>query len=97
MHRSLAEAAGVPVPALRALEAGEPSPCGRTADLALAHTLVKELIRDHRVGEQTYSDALARWGEPMLVELLTLVGYFVMVSWLMNVARTPGPTPKEAR
>jgi 4-carboxymuconolactone decarboxylase len=23
------------------------------------------------------------------VELTTLVGYFVLVSWLMNVARTP--------
>ena len=35
---------------------------------------------------------LARlWGEPTMVELLTLVGYFAMVCWLMNVARTPGP------
>jgi 4-carboxymuconolactone decarboxylase len=25
------------------------------------------------------------------VELLTLVGYFAMICWLMNVARTPGP------
>jgi 4-carboxymuconolactone decarboxylase len=97
MHRPLAQAAGVPGPALRALEAGEPSPSGLAADLALARTVVRELVCQHRVSEQTYSDALARWSEPMVVELLTLVGYFSMVSWLMNVARTPGPAPAESR
>jgi 4-carboxymuconolactone decarboxylase len=95
MHRPLAEAAGVPGAALRALEAGEPAPAGLAADLTLARTVVKELVRDHRVSEQTYSQALARWGEATLVELLTLVGYFSMVSWLMNVARTPGPARRE--
>ena len=29
--------------------------------------------------------------EARLVELLTLAGYFAMVCWVMNVARTPGP------
>jgi 4-carboxymuconolactone decarboxylase len=87
----------VPSPALRGLQAGEPSPPGLTADLTLARMVVKELLRDHRVGEQTYLDALARWGEPTLVELLTLVGYFTMVSWLMNVARTPGAAQREGR
>jgi protein-S-isoprenylcysteine O-methyltransferase Ste14 len=27
----------------------------------------------------------------VFVELTALVGYFVMVCWVMNVARTPGP------
>ena len=97
MHRPLAEAAGVPGEALRALEAGEPSPPGLAPGLAQARTLVQELVRDHRLTEQAYSEALARWGEPALVELLTLVGYFCMVSWLMNVARTPGPATREHR
>jgi 4-carboxymuconolactone decarboxylase len=97
MHRPLARAAGVPEAALRALEAGEPAPPALAADLALARTVAEDLLRQHRVGEQAYSDALARWGEPALVELLTLVGYFAMVSWLMNVARTPGPAPTEGQ
>jgi 4-carboxymuconolactone decarboxylase len=97
MHRPLAQAAGVPVTALRALETGALSPSGLACDLALARTVVEELLRQHRLSEQTYSDALARWREPLLVELLTLVGYFSMVSWLMNVARTPGPAPAESR
>jgi 4-carboxymuconolactone decarboxylase len=32
------------------------------------------------------------FGEAGVVELSTLIGYFVMVSWIMNVARTP-PQP----
>ena len=33
--------------------------------------------------------ALAAFDEQGVVELTTLVGYFVMVSWLMNAAHTP--------
>jgi 4-carboxymuconolactone decarboxylase len=32
---------------------------------------------------------LQRFGEQGVVELTALIGYFVMVSWLMNVAHTP--------
>jgi 4-carboxymuconolactone decarboxylase len=91
MHLPLAAAAGVPTAALAALETGEPPPDGLGSDLALARIVARELIRQHRLSDQTYSDALKQWGEPTIVELLTLVGYFVMVCWLMNVARTPGP------
>ena len=91
MHLPLAAAAGVPTAALAALDAGQPSPDDLRADLALARTVARELIGQHRLSDETYSDALKQWGEPTMVELLTLVGYFAMVCWLMNVARTPGP------
>jgi 4-carboxymuconolactone decarboxylase len=91
MHLPLAAAAGVPAAALAALGAGEPSPDDLRPDLALARAVARELIGQHRLGDGTYSAALERWGEPTVVELLTLVGYFAMVCWLMNVARTPGP------
>ena len=91
MHLPLASAAGVPASALAALAAGEPSPLDLRADLTLARTVARDLIRQHRLSEETYSEALQQWGEPVLVELLSLIGYFAMVCWLMNVARTPGP------
>jgi 4-carboxymuconolactone decarboxylase len=91
MHLPLAAAAGVPTAALATLDAGEPSPDDLRADLALARTVARQLIGQHRLSDHTYSDALEQWGEPTMVELLTLVGYFAMVCWLMNVARTPGP------
>lgn len=94
MHRPLAEAAGVPVAALVALDAGRPSPPELPPGLALARSVVGELLRDHRLGDASYAEGMRQWGEATLVELLTLVGYFTMVCWLMNVARTPGPAPR---
>ena len=91
MHLPLAAAAGVPTAALAALETGEPSPDDLRSDLALARSVAHELIGQHRLSDETYSDGLRQWGEPTMVELLTLVGYFAMICWLMNVARTPGP------
>jgi 4-carboxymuconolactone decarboxylase len=91
MHLPLAAAAGVPIAALAILETGEPSPDDLRRDLALARTIAHELIGQHRLSDETYSDGLQEWGEPTMVELLTLVGYFAMICWLMNVARTPGP------
>lgn len=92
MHHPLAEAAGVPASALAALDAGEPSPPELRTDLGLARKVAGELISLHRLRDETWTDALEVLGEPALVELITLVGYFAMVCWLMNVARTPGPT-----
>ena len=89
-HLPLAAAAGVPKAALATLETGEPSPGDLRRDLALARAVVHELVGQHRLSEETYSDA-QQWGEPAVVELLVLVGYFAMICWLMNVARTPGP------
>ena len=91
MHLPLAAAAGVPAAALAALDAGQPSPSDLRADLAFARTVISELIGQHRLSDQTYMDAVKQWDEPTLVELVTLVGYFAMVCWLMNVAHTPGP------
>jgi 4-carboxymuconolactone decarboxylase len=91
MHLPLAAAAGVPASALAALDAGLPSPAELRADLALARTVASEIVVHHRLGEATWTAALELWGEPALVELVTLTGYFAMVCWLMNVARTPGP------
>ena len=92
MHLPLAAAAGVPAAALAALDAGEPSPSDLRADLVLARTVASELLSRHRLSEEIWNEGRRVWGESMLVEVLTLVGYFAMVCWLMNVARTPGPT-----
>ena len=92
MHLPLAAAAGVPAAALAALDAGEPSPSDLRADLVLARTVASELLSRHRLSEEPWNDGRRVGGESMLVEVLTLVGYFAMVCWLMNVARTPGPT-----
>ena len=91
MHLPLAQAAGVPAPALAALAAGEALPSDLRVDLMIARDLTHEIVTADRITDATYASALHQWGEAGLVELITLVGYFTMVCWLMNVARTTGP------
>ena len=88
-----ARAAGAARPAwpqatIEALRVGA-RPKGLPADEEAALDFAVELLNTHGASEPTYLAAVARFGEQGVVELTTLVGYFVMVSWLMNVAHTP--------
>lgn len=88
MHAPLALKAGVAQAVLDAVAAGK-YPHGTAADEAAAVDLVTELLAHHGVCDASYAAALEIFGEQGLVELTTLVGYFAMVCWVMNVARTP--------
>jgi 4-carboxymuconolactone decarboxylase len=89
MHAPLAVKAGVAAATIAALRAGaRPRQLPRDEEVALDFT--SELLHSHGTSDATYAEALQAFGEQGVVELATLVGYFAMVSWLMNVARTPG-------
>ena len=88
MHAPLAIKAGVAADAIEALRQGA-RPRTLAPDEQDTVDFAHELVATHGVSDLTYGSALARWGERGIVELTALVGYFVMVSWLMNVARTP--------
>ena len=89
LHAHAAVKAGVSAEAIEALRLGRrAAPLAEDEQLALDFTL--ELLRHHGVSEPTYAAAEARLGKQLVVELSTLVGYFVMVCWVMNVAHTPG-------
>lgn len=88
MHQPLALAAGVPAAALEALRTGH-QPTGLTGALQVTWDFSHQLVDRHGVDDAAYAAALGAFGEAGVVELGTLVGYFVMVSWVMNLARTP--------
>lgn len=90
MHAPLAVKAGVAQAAIDALGAGA-RPKGLPPDEEAALDFAAELLQHHGASEPAYAAALGAFGEQGVVELATLLGYFVMVSWLMNVAHTPGP------
>jgi hypothetical protein len=90
MHAPLAVKAGVSPQAIEALRQGV-RPRRLAPDEEDALDFAQELLNRHGISDPTYQSALVRWGERGVVELTTLLGYFVMVSWLMNVARTPAP------
>ena len=87
---SLAVKAGIPDDAIAALAAGR-RPRGLDAGAAVAAEFAFELMARQGVGDVTYAEAVACFGEAGTVELTALIGYFTMVCWVMNVARTPGP------
>jgi 4-carboxymuconolactone decarboxylase len=64
-------------------------PQGMAQDEALVHDFCSELLHTGGVAEETYRAALERLGERALIDLVGLVGYFISVSLVMNVAHTP--------
>jgi 4-carboxymuconolactone decarboxylase len=81
-HRGLAIRAGVDEAAVDRLGAGEDP--GFEGDEAAAQAVATEILRDHRVSEATYADAEARFGSQGMVELLTTIGYYCLISTLLN-------------
>lgn len=88
MHAPLAQAAGVSPAAMEAIRTGH-APAGLSAELQTAYDFCIELLGSNEVADPLYHQASEAFGEAGVVELSTLIGYFAMVSWLMNVARTP--------
>ena len=89
-HAPLAIKAGVAPDAIDALAAGCRPRC-LPPDEECAVDFARELMQRHGVSDASYAEARSCFGEPGTVELTALIGYFTMVCWIMNVARTPGP------
>lgn len=60
-------------------------------DEAALYDLCTELQRNHSVSNATYARALAKFGEPGIVEATSMAGYYTMLAMVMNTARTPLP------
>jgi 4-carboxymuconolactone decarboxylase len=89
-HAPLAIKAGVKEETIYSLGSGR-RPRELPGDQACAVDFASELMLRNGVSDATYAEAVAHFGEPGTVELTALIGYFTMVCWVMNVARTPGP------
>jgi 4-carboxymuconolactone decarboxylase len=88
MHYPLAIEAGLAKETADALAHGA-RPGAMREDEATVYDFCSELLHVHGVAEETYQKAAARLGERGIVDLVGLVGYFIMVSLVMNVAHTP--------
>ena len=88
MHAPLAVKAGVSEATLEALRVGARAKA-LPADEEIALDFAAELLNTHGVSEPAYAAAATQFGEQGVVELTSLLGYFVMVCWLMNVGHTP--------
>ena len=82
---SVPAAERLPLMAQEAMSAAQRDAADETAAL----DFTSELLRQHGSSDATYAEAVQTFGEQGVVELTSLVGYFVMVCRVMNVARTP--------
>jgi 4-carboxymuconolactone decarboxylase len=64
-------------------------------DEAIVYDFVNELLRNRSVSDTTYARAVKQFGEESVVDLTGVVGYYVMIAMLMNVARTAPPKQGE--
>lgn len=61
------------------------------ADEKLVHDIVMELDATRHLSDASYRRALAALGQERLVELVTAVGFYVMVAMTLNVFDAPVP------
>ncbi len=86
-HRTMAVRAGVDAGKLDRLAAGDEP--GFDGDEAAAYAVAVELLRDQRISVSTYADAAERFGHQGMVELVTTVGYYSLISLLLNGFEVP--------
>ncbi len=55
------------------------------------HRFACELTEEKRLRDETYRKAAALLGDRGVVELVTLLGYYAMVSMILNAFRVPMP------
>ena len=95
VHYPLALEAGLARETADALAQGA-RPRGMREDEALVFDFCIELLDTHGVAQSTYERAVTVFEERGVVDLVALLGYFITVSLVMNVAHTPaGAAPLE--
>lgn len=92
-HHPIAVQAGVdPVP-LERLRDGH-DPCFADATEQLVWRLSKTVLDRGRLDDADFAAGRNALGEPRLVELLTVLGYYTLLSFILNVGEVPVPGDK---
>jgi 4-carboxymuconolactone decarboxylase len=87
-HAKYAREAGLAEAVIAAIADGR-RPEGLVGAHAAAYEFTAELQANKRVSDVTYAKAVAAFGEPGVVDLIGVQGYYTMLAMMMNVARTP--------
>jgi len=66
-------------------------PAGMSDDEAAIYNFSQELHTTHAVSDATYKAVVDRFGEQGVMDLIAVNGYYVLVSMVLNVDRTPLP------
>jgi len=66
-------------------------PEGMVEEEEILYDFFMELQRNHSVSDRTYERAIERFGEQGVVEIVSLIGYYTMISMILNTSRAPLP------
>ena len=86
-HVDKAIAAGVPAEVMKDIAAGR-KPSLKADDERIYYTFAMEILESHFVSEKTFDEARKHFGEKALVDLIGSVGYFSMLSIVLNASET---------
>jgi 4-carboxymuconolactone decarboxylase len=89
-HKALALEAGLDPAIVAAIAVGEQPPSMQPDETAL-HRFCSELLATKHVGDDTFAAAKAAFGEQGVAELMFTLGYYSMVSMMLNVDEYPLP------
>ena len=89
-HHRLALKAGLNPAVAEDLAQGR-RPTGMQPDDESIYNFCHELHTKHQVSDATYKEVKDRFGEQGVVDLIGVSGYYVLVSMILNVDRTPIP------
>ena len=96
IHAPIAMREGIAPEVVEALAAGR-RPDYQRADEALVHDFTQESLHERRVSDTTWASTREVLGEQGVVDLLGIVGYYTMLSIVMNAAQTPPPPDRPMR
>ena len=89
-HAKIAAKQGVKEATIRDLHAGR-APKSAPRDEMAIYAFVKELYATRRVSNATYARVQKLLGDAGVVELVGILGYYVLISMTLNVFRMPLP------
>jgi 4-carboxymuconolactone decarboxylase len=90
VHKSVALTAGLDPAIIAAIAAGERPGSLSPAEAAL-YDFCSELLATKRVGDDTFAVAKAAFGEQGVAEVIFTLGYYGLVSMILNVDEHPLP------
>ena len=90
IHQPMALSAGLDEAVVNAISKGR-RPEKMSEDESIVYDFTTELLRLQNVADETYARARGRFGEPGVIDMIGVAGYYSFLSMMMNTARTAVP------
>ena len=89
-HSAVARHVGLSDAVIEGLCRGE-TPADLSSGQLLAHNFARQLTREHRVDDELYREAEHHFGSTTLVDIVYLVGLYLLTCALLNAFEIPKP------